>query len=158
VHVSAKDLGTGKEQKIRIESSSGLSESEIEKMVKEAELHAEEDRKEKERVETINEADTLIYSTEKSLKDFGDKLPEDEKRKIEAAIEDLKKAMESGIIDRYQAKSEALAQASHKLAEEMYQKCRGSGSRPPDPAVPSDAGAGVPGKCSGFRRTEKRAA
>lgn len=93
VHVSAKDLGTGKEQKIRIESSSGLSESEIEKMVKEAELHAEEDRKEKERVETMNEADTLIYSTEKSMKDLGDKLPPEEKQKIETAVADLKRQL-----------------------------------------------------------------
>ncbi len=142
VHVSAKDLGTGKEQKIRIESSSGLSESEIEKMVKDAELHAEEDRKEKERVETINEADTLIYSTEKSLKELGDKLPEDEKNKIEAAVADLKKAMESGVVEDIKAKSEALTQASHKLAEEMYKNAGAQGAGAA--GGPSAAGAAGP--------------
>ncbi len=90
VHVSAKDLGTGKEQKIRIESSSGLSEAEIDKMVKEAELHAEEDKKERERIDARNEADSLIYSTEKSLKEYGDKIGGDDKAKIESAVEDLK--------------------------------------------------------------------
>jgi len=120
VHVSAKDLGTGKEQKIRIESSSGLSEDEIEKMVKESELHAEEDRKEKEKVEAANEADSLIYSTEKSLKDFGDKISDSDKAAIEAGVEGLKKALESGDLEQIKAKSEELKQAAHKLAEEVY--------------------------------------
>jgi molecular chaperone DnaK len=120
VHVSAKDLGTGKEQKIRIESSSGLSESEIDKMVKEAEAHAEEDRKEREKVEVRNEADTLIYTTEKSLKDYGDKIGDDEKQKIETAIQDLRGVLENGSLEDIKAKTEALKQASYKLAEEMY--------------------------------------
>jgi len=120
VHVSAKDLGTGKEQKIRIESSSGLSDAEIEKMVKESELHAEEDRKEREKVEVTNEADSLIYSTEKSLKDFGDKVSSEDKAAIEAGVEVLKKALESGDIEQIKAKSEELKQVAHKLAEEIY--------------------------------------
>jgi len=120
VHVSAKDLGTGKEQKIRIESSSGLSDAEIEKMVKDSELHAEEDRKEREKVEVTNEADSLIYSTEKSLKDFGDKVSSEDKAAIEAGVEVLKKALESGDIDQIKAKSEELKQTAHKLAEEIY--------------------------------------
>ena len=120
VHVSAKDLGTGKEQKIRIESSSGLSEDEIDKMVKEAEAHAEEDKKEREKVEVHNEADTLIYTTEKSLKDYGDKIGDDEKQKIEAAIQDLRGVLENGSLEDIKSKTEALKQASYKLAEEMY--------------------------------------
>lgn len=120
VHVSAKDLGTGKEQKIRIESSSGLSEKDIEKMVKEAELHAEEDKKERERIEVRNEADSLLYSTEKSLKDYGDKISSDEKAKIEHAMQELKDTMSSGSVEEVKAKTEALQQAAYKLAEEMY--------------------------------------
>ena len=120
VHVSAKDLGTGKEQKIRIESSSGLSEADIDKMVKDAELHAEEDKREREKVEVRNEADSLYYSTEKSLKDHGDKISEEEKAKIEQAMRDLKGVMDSGSVDEIKAKTEALQQAAYKLAEEMY--------------------------------------
>lgn len=122
VHVSAKDLGTGKEQKIRIESSSGLSEDEINKMVKDAELHAEEDRKEREFIELSNEADSLIYSTEKSMKDYGDKIGESDKAAIEAAVEALKKAVESKNADDMKAKVEELKQASYKLAEEVYKQ------------------------------------
>lgn len=120
VHVSAKDLGTGKEQKIRIESSSGLSEADINKMVKDAELHAEEDKREREKVEVRNEADSLYYSTEKSLKEYGDKISEEEKAKIEHAMSDLKGVMDSGSVDEIKAKTEALQQAAYKLAEEMY--------------------------------------
>ncbi len=128
VHVSAKDLGTGKEQKIRIESSSGLSEDEIEKMVKESELHAEEDRKEKEKVEAANEADSLIYSTEKSLKDFSDKISDSDKAAIEAGVDGLKKALESGDLEQIKAKSEELKQAAHKLAEEVYKSSEADAS------------------------------
>ncbi len=120
VHVSAKDLGTGKEQKIRIESSSGLTDKDIEKMVKEAELHAEEDRKEREKIEVRNEADSLLYSTEKSLKDYGDKISAEEKGAIEAAISELKNVMSSGSVEQIKAKTEALQKAAYKLAEEMY--------------------------------------
>ncbi|HOV63761.1 MAG TPA: molecular chaperone DnaK, partial [Spirochaetia bacterium] len=120
VHVSAKDLGTGKEQKIRIESSSGLSEEEIKKMVREAEEHAAEDKRERERIEVKNEADSMIYTTEKSLKEFGDKVSESDRRNIENAIADLKKAMETGNTDEMKQKLEALKQSSYKLAEEVY--------------------------------------
>jgi len=136
VHVSAKDLGTGKEQKIRIESSSGLSEDEIEKMVKEAELHAEEDKKEKEKVEVMNEADTLIYSTEKSIKELGEKLSAEEKQKVEDAVADLKHTMESGVVADIRAKTEALTKVSHKLAEEIYKNAsenQGTGAAGPGP-------------------------
>ena len=120
VHVSAKDLGTGKEQKIRIESSSGISDADIEKMVKDAEMHAEEDKKEREKIEVRNEADNLLYSTEKSLKDYGDKISEEDKSNIEKAMEELKSAISSDDIETIKAKTEALQQAAYKLAEEMY--------------------------------------
>lgn len=122
VHVSAKDLGTGKEQKIRIESSSGLSENEIDQMVKDAELHASEDKAEREKIEVRNEADNLIYSTDKSLKEFGDKVSESDKAAIEQAKSDLSGVLESGDAAEIKAKIEALQQASYKLAEEMYKQ------------------------------------
>ena len=137
VHVSAKDIGTGKEQKIRIESSSGLSEDEIKKMVKDAELHAEEDKKLKEGVEVRNEADSLIYATEKSVKDYGDKIGEDEKNSINSAIADLRKALEDDDLEDCKAKIEALKQASYKLAEEVYKAQNADASAPGDAA--SDA-------------------
>ncbi len=126
VHVSAKDLGTGKEQKIRIESSSGLSEDEINRMVKDAESHAEEDRRAKEAAEARNEADSLIYSTEKSLSDYGDKISDEDRRQINEAISALRGSLDSGDPDDIKAKSEALKQASHKLAEEVYKESAAS--------------------------------
>ena len=120
VHVSAKDHGTGKEQKIRIESSSGLSKEEIEKMKKEAEEHAEEDKKKKELVEARNQLDTLIYSIEKSLKDYGNKVTDDEKKKIEESLEKAKKSLNSEDAGQIKKVQEELAKASHKLAEEVY--------------------------------------
>lgn len=122
VHVSAKDLGTGKEQKIRIESSSGLSEEEINKMVKEAESHAEEDKAAREKVETLNEADNLIYSTEKSLQEAGDKISQEDRSAIETAISDLREAMKNEDVSEVKNKMETLKQAAHKLAETMYQQ------------------------------------
>lgn len=122
VHVSAKDLGTGKEQKIRIESSSGLSEQEIDKMVREAESHAEEDKKARELAEARNEADSLVYSTEKSLGEFGDKISDADKERINAAIADLRSALESNDPEQIKNKSEELKQASYKLAEEVYKQ------------------------------------
>lgn len=120
VHVSAKDLGTGKEQHIRIESSSGLSESEIDRMVKEAEANAETDKREREKVEVHNNADSLIYTTEKTLKDMGDKVSAADKANIEEAVAALKKSLEGGDVDDIKAKTEALQQASYKIAEELY--------------------------------------
>ena len=120
LHVSAKDTATNKEQKIRIESSSGLSEDEINRMVKDAEIHAEQDKKTKQQVEAKNEADSLIYTTEKSLKDYGDKISAEDRGSIESAIADLRKAIEADDVAEIGAKTEALKQASYKLAEQVY--------------------------------------
>ncbi len=146
VHVSAKDLGTGKEQKIRIESSSGLSEDEIDKMVREAEQNAEADRAIREKAEVTNEADNLIYTTEKSLTDFGDKVSAEDKSKIEASVEALKTAVQGGDLESIKAKVEELKQASYKLAEEMYKaQAAEQGGQPgagpgPDMGGAQDAG------------------
>ncbi|OHD21726.1 MAG: molecular chaperone DnaK [Spirochaetes bacterium GWD1_27_9] len=120
LHVSAKDLGTGKEQKIRIEASSGLTEEEIKKMVRDAEEHAAEDAKMKDLIEAKNLADNMIYQTEKSLNEIGDKVTQEEKDKIKVAIEDLKKEILGTNVDEIKKKTEELQKASYKLAEEMY--------------------------------------
>ena len=122
VHVSAKDMGTGKEQKIRIESSSGLSDSDIDRMVKEAELHAEEDKREKEKAEARNDADNMIYATEKNIKDLGDKVNPADKSAAEEAVAELKRALEGTNTEEIKAKTEALKQASYKIAEEVYKQ------------------------------------
>jgi molecular chaperone DnaK len=122
VNVSAKDTATGKEQSIQITASSGLSEEEIDKLIKDAEVHAEDDKKKKELVEARNSADSLIYSTEKSIKDLGDKIDAETKSKVETTIEPLKKAMEGEDTEEIKRLSEELTQASHKLAEAMYQQ------------------------------------
>ncbi|MBN1831438.1 MAG: molecular chaperone DnaK [Deltaproteobacteria bacterium] len=120
VNVSAKDMGTGKEQSIKITASSGLSEEEIERLVKDAELHSDEDKKKRELVDARNMADSLIYSTEKSIKEVGDKVDGATKGNIEKAIENLKKAMEGENTEEIKRLSDELTQASHKLAETMY--------------------------------------
>ena len=122
VHVSAKDLGTGKEQSIRITAPKKLSKEEIEKMVKDAEQFAAEDTKKKEEVEVVNQADALLYSTEKSLKEFGDKVSQSERADIEARLNDLKTAMKDKNIERTKKAMEDLTKASHKLAEEIYKQ------------------------------------
>jgi molecular chaperone DnaK len=122
VGVSAKDLGTGKEQSIKIQASSGLSEAEIKKMVKDAEAHGEEDRKKKTLVEARNKADQMIYTTEKTLRDYGDKVSSDEKKKIEEKIEKVKEAMRGENADQINRSIDDLMQASHKIAEEMYKQ------------------------------------
>ncbi|MBW2193668.1 MAG: molecular chaperone DnaK, partial [Deltaproteobacteria bacterium] len=122
VNVSAKDTATGKEQSIQITASSGLSQEEIDRLVKDAELHAEDDKIKKELVEARNHADTLIYSTEKSMKDLGEKVDAETKSKIEIAIENLKKAMEGENTEEINRLSEELTSASHKLAEAMYKQ------------------------------------
>ena len=134
VHVTAKDLGTGKEQKIRIESSSGLSEGDIDRMVKEAEANAASDKAEREKVDTRNEADAMIYQTEKALKDMGDKVGSADKDKIEAAVAALKKEIEGGNLENIKAKTEELKQASYKIAEENVQAAGRLPVR--DPKVP----------------------
>ena len=120
VNVSAKDKGTGKEQQIRIQASGGLSDTDIDKMVKDAEAHAEEDKKKKELVEAKNHGEALVHSTEKSLKDYGDKVSQADKSAIEAALAELKSTMEGDDVEAIQAKTQALAQASMKLGEAMY--------------------------------------
>ncbi|HXL72233.1 MAG TPA: Hsp70 family protein, partial [bacterium] len=120
LHVSAKDLGTGKEQAIQITPSSGLSEDEIKKMQKDAEIHAEEDKKKKEKIETKNHADTLVYSTEKALKEYGDKVDADTKKKIEEKLEELKKVLTGDDSDAIKKSSDELGEASMKLGEAMY--------------------------------------
>ncbi|MBU4472965.1 MAG: molecular chaperone DnaK [Candidatus Omnitrophica bacterium] len=122
VHVSAKDLGTGKEQSIRITAPKKLSKEEIEQMVREAEKFAAEDVKKKEEVETINQADSLVYTTEKSLKEYGDKINQNERADIEARANDLKAAIKDKNVDRIKKGMEDLTKAAHKLAEEIYKQ------------------------------------
>ena len=122
VNVSAKDMGTGKQQSIQITASSGLSEEDIQRLVREAEAHANEDKKKQEVIEARNHADSLIYGTEKSMKDLGDKVDAATKADIEAKIGELRKAMEGEDTDAIKQATEALAQASHKLAEQLYQQ------------------------------------
>ena len=135
LNVSAKDLGTGKEQSIVIKASSGLNEDEIKQMVRDAETHASEDKKKKELVEERNKLDGLVYSSEKSLKEFGDKIDAESRSNIETALADAKSALETEDPEKMKAAFEALTNASHKLAEEMYKKAAAEG----------DAGGGEPG-------------
>ena len=130
VHVNAKDLGTGKEQSIKITASSGLSESEIEKLVKDAEAHAEEDKRRKELIEARNHADAMVYSVEKNIKEFGDKVDAAEKAKIEEAITKAKKALEGDDIEAIKKTQDDLMNVSHKLAEAMYAKTSGGQGGP----------------------------
>jgi len=144
VNVSAKDLGTGKEQKITITASSGLNDDEIKKMVKDAELHAEEDRRKKEEVETRNQADSLIYQTEKVLKENRDKLTESDVRTVEDALKDTKAAVESGNVAAIKEKMEILTTASHRMAEAMYkaQSQQPGAQQPPPGGETTGAGDG----------------
>jgi molecular chaperone DnaK len=144
VHVSAKDLGTGKEQSIRITAPKKLSKEEIEKMVRDAEKFAAEDTRKKEEAELINQADNLAYATEKSLKDYGDKVSQAERADIEVKLNDLRTAIKDKNTERIKKATEELTKASHKLAEEIYkqasakqsqgQKPADSGQRPTDSA------------------------
>ncbi|NLY70078.1 MAG: molecular chaperone DnaK [Clostridiales bacterium] len=130
VNVSAKDLGTGREQKITITSSNKLSEEEIQQKIKEAEQFAEEDRRRKEEVEVKNKAESLVYETEKALKEIGTNISDDEKNEIENAKEDLKNALEAGNIDEIKAKTEILTETFHKLAAKLYQQTSQGGYDP----------------------------
>jgi molecular chaperone DnaK len=142
VHVSAKDLGTGKEQSIRITASSGLSKEEIDKMVRDAESHAADDKQKREAIEARNHADSLIYSTEKSLKDFGDKIDAGDKQKIEDGIAALKKVMDSNDTAAIKKASDELTQASHKLAEAVYAKAQSAGAEHAGDAPQEEAANG----------------
>jgi molecular chaperone DnaK len=145
VHVAAKDKATGKEQSIQITAASGLSEDEIDKMVKDAEMHADEDKKKRELIDTKNSAEALLDQTEKTLKEHGDKVDEETKKSIESAMEALKQSKDSDNVDEIKQKVEALSQASHKLAEAMYQQAAQDGQGAPGAdgaagAAASDAG------------------
>ncbi len=126
VHVAAKDLATQKEQSIRITASSGLSKDEVEKLVKDAQAHTEDDKKRRKTAEAKNQADNLLYQTEKNLKEHGDKIAAEDKTKIEEAVATLKKAMEGNDLDAIESATQTLTTASHKLAEEMYKKASAS--------------------------------
>lgn len=148
VHVSAKDLATQKEQSIQITASSGLSDQEIKNLVKEAEVHAEEDKKKRELVEARNQADTLIYSTERTLREMGDKVDAPTRQAIESQIETLRKTMEEGDKDAIQRDMDQLMQSSHKLAEEAYKRAAG---QPGGGAGPE----GGPGPEAGQKKPEE---
>ena len=149
LHVSAKDLGTGKEQKITIQNSSGLSKEEVEQMTKDAELHADEDRKRKEAVETKNQLDSTIYQLEKTLGEAGDKLPADVKSKIESGIADAKKDLESGDTDKMKAAMENLSKVGQELYAKAAEAAQAAGGAAPGP----EAAAGEEPK----KKTEKKA-
>jgi molecular chaperone DnaK len=142
LHVSAKDLGTGKEQNIQITASSGLADDEIQKMVGEAEQHADEDKRRREEVESRNRLDSLIYSTEKLVKENQEKLPETQKKDIEGAISEAKRVLEEGQKEAMDSAYENLTKASHRLAEEIYRTAgatsnagaAGSASEPTPPS------------------------
>lgn len=124
VNVSAKDMGTGKEQRITITSSTKLSDEEVEAKVREAEKFAEEDRKKKEEVEIRNQAETLVYETEKNVAELGDKLSEDEKAQINQAKDDLKAALENGSVEEIKGKTETLTQHFHTISAKMYEQAQ----------------------------------
>jgi molecular chaperone DnaK len=150
LHVAAKDLGTGKAQQIRIESSSGLSEEEIKKMVRDAEVNAESDKKEREKIDMKNKADSLIFQTEKTLEDIGDKISAEEKSKIKAALEDLKETMKSDDAEKIKTSMDALMKVSHKMAEELYKSAQAQGA-----AGQAGAGANTAGGDAGAGDAEK---
>ncbi|MBP5157438.1 MAG: Hsp70 family protein, partial [Treponema sp.] len=141
VHVSAKDQGTGKEQHIQITSSSGLSKEEIDRMVKDAEANAADDKKKREAVDAKNEGDSLVYQTEKTLKEMGDKVSADDKAKIESAVSALKEALKGDNTEDIKAKTEPHKQASYKIAEELYKAQTAAGQ--------AGAGAGAAGGNAG---------
>ena len=142
VHVSAKDLATQKEQSIKITASSGLSKEEVEKLVKDAQAHTDEDKKRRKTAEAKNQADTLIYQTEKNLGEHGDKIAAEDKTKVEEAVAALKKAMEGTDPEAIESATQALTTASHKLAEEMYKAASASAAAGSGASAEGGAGAG----------------
>jgi molecular chaperone DnaK len=145
VNVSAKDKATNKEQQIKIQASGGLSDSEIDKMVKEAEANAADDKKRKDQVEAKNHGEALIHSTTKSMTELGDKVSAADKAAVEAAIADLKGVLEGDDVEAIKAKTNALAQASMKLGEALYKQQAGAGS---DASAGADADMGGSGGSS----------
>jgi molecular chaperone DnaK len=154
VHVGAKDLGTGKEQSIQITASSGLSKEEIDKMVKEAELHAEEDHKKRALIDARNQLDGLVYQTEKTLADNAASLDAETKASIESAVADAKKALESDDVDQIRAANDALARSSHKLAEAMYAKASSGPGEGGGAGAGAGDGAGSAGSDKGKDRDD----
>jgi len=142
VHVSAKDLATQKEQSIKITASSGLSKEEVEKLVKDAQAHTDEDKKRRKTAEAKNQADSLIYQTEKNLSEHGDKIAAEDKTKIEDAVATLKKAMEGTDPEAIESATQTLTTASHKLAEEMYKKASASAATDSGTSAEGGTGAG----------------
>ena len=142
VHVSAKDLATQKEQSIKITASSGLSKEEVEKLVKDAQAHTDEDKKRRKTAEAKNQADSLIYQTEKNLSEHGDKIAAEDKTKIEDAVAALKKAMEGTDPEAIESATQTLTTASHKLAEEMYKKASASAATDSGTSAEGGTGAG----------------
>ena len=142
VHVSAKDLATQKEQSIKITASSGLSKEEVEKLVKDAQAHTDEDKKRRKAAEAKNQADTLIYQTEKNLSEHGDKIAAEDKTKIEEAVAALKKAMEGTDPEAIESATQTLTTASHKLAEEMYKKASATAATGSGTGAAGETGAG----------------
>jgi molecular chaperone DnaK len=141
VNVTAKDKATAKEQQIRIQASGGLSDADIEKMVKDAEAHAEEDKKRRELVETRNQGESLVHSTEKSLKEYGDKVSESDRQGIETAIDALRQALAGEDPEVIKARTTDLMQASMKLGEAMYQAAQAGeagGEQPAGDEAPKD--------------------
>ena len=132
VNVSAKDKGTGKEQKIQIQASGGLTEEEISKMVKEAEANKDADKKKRETVDVRNQADSIIHTTEKSLKEHGDKVTSEEKKAIETAMSDLRNALKGTDTEEVKKKTQGLIQASMKLGEAVYKSQQKPGEKPDD--------------------------
>jgi len=145
VSVQAKDKATGKEQQIRIQASGGLADADIEKMVKDAEAHAEEDKKKREQVEAKNQAEALVHTTERTLKEAGDKVPAGERETVEAAIREVKAALESNDVERVRAKTQALAQASMRIGEAMYKAQAGAGPQGPQGGGPTGGAGGGQG-------------
>lgn len=149
VHVTAKDKATGKEQAIRIQASGGLSDDDIEQMVKDAESHADEDKKKREAIEAKNQAESMIHQTEKSMEDLGDSLPDDEKKSVEAAIEDLKSVIDGDDAEQIKEKTDALMQASMKIGEMAYRKSQeeaADATAGAEPAFDTDAAADAASK------------
>src|SRR5437868_9941873 len=153
VQVSAKDKATGKEQQIRIQASGGLSEGDIDKMVKDAEAHAAEDKQRRELVEAKNQGDALIHTAERSLTDAGDKVPAGEREAVQSAVQALKDVLGSDDVEQIKSKTEALAQVAMKLGEAMYKQTGGGESGPGGPQGGAGPGTGGPG--SGGPGSEK---
>jgi len=140
LNVSARDLATGKQQAITITASSGLAKDEIERMVREAEVHAEEDRQRRQEIEVRNQADSLVYTTERTLREHGEKLPEADRRAIEDALNDVREALKGDDLERIRKSSEKLTQASHRIAEILYREAQAK-----QQAGGPQAGTGGPG-------------